>query len=635
MSGSNLVSGLTRRALLAGAAASAVAPMLGPWPRRAFAAEPAASTGLPMHGLSVFGDLKYPADFKNFDYLNAEAPKGGSFVFAAPNWYYNQNAYTFNTLNGFTFRGDAPPRIELCFDTLMAAATDEPGSAYGLIAESVTISEDRNTYAFRLRDGVKFNDGSALTADDVVFSLETLKEKGHPDISQSIREMVSVTAEGPRDVKIVFSGKQNRKVPLIVVSTLPIFSKAYYAGRDFEASTMDPPLGSGPYRVGKISAGRSIEYQRVADYWAKDLPVTVGAYNFDRVRVEFYQDDEVQFQAFAKGELLFREEVSSKTWATGYDFPAARDGRVQKPSFAAERRPDMYGWFFNLRRAKFADPRTRQAIGMALDFPWTNKNLFFGLYVRSTSFFEMSDFAASGLPAPDELALLEPFRDQLPAEVFGPAVMPPEADGSGRDRKLLRQAATLLADAGWQRQGNDLVNASGERLMLEFLIQSQAFERVLSPLIANLKAIGINSSMRMVDAAQYQSRKNAFDFDIMAHRIMFDATPIDGIEQIFGSAAADIPSGSNLAGLKNPVVDALVAKAATVRDRAELVTLMRGLDRVLRSLHIWFPAWLSTAHRVAIWDKFGWPATKPDYGFSPETTWWQDEAKAIAIGKAG
>ncbi|MCX5580677.1 extracellular solute-binding protein [Kaistia terrae] len=624
-------SGLTRRALLAGAAAGATAPWIGlSAPISASAAE---ATGA--HGLSIFGDLKYPSDFKHFDYLNADAPKGGSFIFSAPSWYYNQNAYTFNTLNGFTFRGDAPPRIELCFDTLMAAATDEPGSAYGLIAESVTVSEDRNIYAFRLRDGVTFNDGSALTADDVVFSFQTLKEKGHPDISQSIREMVSVTAEGPRDVKIVFSGKQNRKVPLIVASTLPIFSRAYYAGRDFEASTMDPPLGSGPYRVGKVSPGRSIEYQRVADYWGRDLPVAVGAYNFDRIRVEFYQDDEVQFQAFAKGEITFREEVSSKTWATGYDFPAVRDGRVQKPSFPAERRPDMYGWFFNLRRAKFADPRTRQAIGMALDFPWTNKNLFFGLYVRSTSFFEKSDFAATGLPSPAELALLEPFRNQLPAEAFGLAVMPPEADGSGRDRKLLRQASTLLTEAGWQRKGNDLVNASGETLALEFLIQSQAFERVLSPLIANLKAIGVKASMRMVDAAQYQSRKNDFDFDIMAHRIMFDATPIDGIEQIFGSASADVPSGSNLAGLKHPVVDALVARAANVRDRAELETLMRGLDRVLRSLHIWFPAWLSTAHRVAVWDMFGWPDTKPDFGFSPESTWWQDNARAAAIGKAG
>ncbi|BCP56184.1 ABC transporter substrate-binding protein [Kaistia sp. 32K] len=616
-----------------GAAAGAMLPLLGPG-LAAFAAEETGAA-TPRHGLSVFGELKYGPDFKHFAYLNPEAPKGGSFVFSAPSWYYNQNAYTFNTLNGFTFRGDAPPRIELCFDTLMVAAADEPDSVYGLVAESIAVSEDGNRHVYRLRPEARFNDGTPLTADDVVFSLETLKAKGHPNIAQSIREMVSVTADDPHTVTVVFSGKQNRKVPILVASSLPIFSRADWAGRDFEASTMTPPLGSGPYRVGKISPGRSIEYERVADYWAKDLPVVVGSANFDRIRLEFYQDDEVQFQAFAKGELTFREEPSSKTWATGYDFPAARDGRVKKPSFPAERRPDMYGWFFNLRRAKFADPRTRQAIGMAFDFPWTNKNLFFGLYVRATSFFQFSDFAASGLPSPDELALLEPFRAQLPAEAFGEAVMPPVADGSRRDRNLLRQATTLLAEAGWQRQGNGLVNASGERLRLEFLIQSQAFERVLSPLIENLKAIGVDASLRMVDAAQYQSRQNAFDYDIMASRIMFDATPIDGIEQIFGSISADVPSGSNLSGLKHPVVDALVSRAASVQSRAELTTLMRGLDRVLRSLHIWFPAWLSEAHRVAIWDKFAWPETKPDYGFSPEMTWWQDPERAAAIGKAG
>lgn len=624
---------LTRRALMKGAAAGAMLPLVGTGPS-AMAAEETGGDA-PRHGLSVFGDLKYGPDFKHFAYLNPDAPKGGSFVFSAPNWYYNQNAYTFNTLNGFTFRGDAPPRIELTLSTLMTGAADEPDSVYGLVAETVTVSEDGNRYRFQLRPSARFHDGSPLTAEDVVFSFETLKEKGHPDISQPLRDMTSVVADGPHVVTVTYSGKQNRKVPLLVAASLPIFSKAYYAGRDFEAATLEAPLGSGPYKVGRINAGRSIEYERVEDYWAKDLPVAVGTANFDRIRVEFYQDDDVQFQAFAKGELTFREEVSSKMWATAYDFPAARDGRVIKPSFAAERRPDMYGWFFNLRRAKFADPRTRQAIGMALDYPWTNKNLFFGLYVRATSFFQFSDFAASGLPAADELALLEPYRDQLPAEAFGEAVMPPEADGSGRDRKLLRQATTLLAEAGWQRQGNDLVNAGGERLTIEFLIQSQAFERVLSPLIANLKAIGINASMRLVDAAQYQSRKNDFDYDIMASRIMFDATPLDGIEQIFGSAAADIPSGSNLAGLKNPVVDALIARAANVQSRAELVTVMRSLDRVLRSLHIWFPAWLSEAHRVAVWDKFGWPETKPDYGFAPEMTWWQDAARAAAIGKAG
>ncbi|MCX5496328.1 extracellular solute-binding protein [Kaistia dalseonensis] len=618
----------TRRRFLAGSAGLALAALARPLPA-------SAQANAPRHGLSVFGDLKYPADFKHFDYVNPAAPKGGSLVLSAPNWYFNQNPNTFNTLNGYVFKGDAPPRIELCFDTLMTGALDEPSSIYGLIAEQVAISDDGNSYVFTLREAARFNDGTPLTADDVVFSLTVLKEKGHPDISQTIREMVSVTATGPHEVTVVFSGKQNTKVPLYVAGSLPIFSKAFYATRDFEASTMEPPLGSGPYRIGKVNPGRSIDYERVADYWAKDLPVAIGTGNFQRVRVEFYQDEDVEFQAFAKGEITWREEFSSKNWATRYDFPAVLDGRVIKPAFPAEHRADMYGWFFNLRRAKFADPRTRQAIGMAFDFPWANKNLFFGLYQRASSFFEMSDFAASGLPDAAELALLEPFRDKLPPEIFDqPPFTPPEADGSGRDRKLLRQASDLLQQAGWKPQGSGLVNAAGEKLEVEFLIQTQAFERVLAPLIANLKAIGVGASLRLVDAAQYQSRKNAFDYDVIAYRVMLDATPIDGIEQLFGSVAADIPSGSNLAGLKNPVVDALVAQAGAVKSRAELITLMRALDRVLRASQIWFPAWYSDAHRVAVWDMFGWPDTKPDYGFSPEVLWWVDIEKAVKIGKA-
>lgn len=583
----------------------------------------------------MFGELKYPADFRHFDYLNPDAPKGGPFVLSAANWYYNQNPNTFNTLNGYTFKGDAPPRIELCFDTLMVSALDEPDSIYGHVAEAVEVSDDGNRYTFTLRKAARFHDGTPLTADDVVFSFLTLKEHGHPDISQTIREMTGVTAEGADRVIVTFSGKQTRKVPLIVASTLPIFSKAFYAGKDFEAATLDPPLGSGPYRIGRVSPGRSIEYERVEDYWAKDLPTVAGAFNFGRIRVEFYQDEDVEFEAFAKGEITWREEFSSKNWATRYTFPAALDGRVKKPAFAAEHRPDMYGWFFNLRRAKFADPRTRQAIGMVFDFPWTNKNLFFGLYKRSSSFFELSEFAASGAPGEGERALLEPFRASLPADIFdAPPFTFPEADGSGRDRKRLREASDLLKAAGWKSEGGVTRSADGETLSIEFLIQTQAFERVLSPLIANLNAIGVRASLRIVDSAQYQRRKNDFDFDILASRIMFDATPIDGIEQIFGSAAASIPSGSNLAGLRSPVVDALVARAGTVTSRAELVSVMRALDRVLRAEQIWFPAWLSDAHRVAAWDMFGWPDKKPDYGFSPETTWWFDAERATAIGKS-
>jgi len=621
-----------RSVLLSGIASAFLAPA---W--RALATPLAGVAGKNgLHGLSVFGELKYPADFGHFDYVNPDAPKGGSFVFTAPNWYYNQSPNTFNTLNGYTFRGDGPPRIELVFDTLMVPALDEPDSLYGLVAKSVSVSEDGNRFTFDLREEARFHDGTPLTSADVVFSFETLKQQGHPDISQSIRQMSSVTADGDHRVIVTFTGEQSVKEPLIVAGTLPIFSKAFYAGLSFEAATMTPPLGSGPYRVGAISPGRSIAYERVADYWAKDLPVTRGRYNFDHLRVEFYQDPDVEFEAFAKGALTWREEPASKNWATRYTFPAVRDGKVKKPDFPSERRADMYGWFFNLRRAKFADLRTRRAIGMVFDFTWTNKNLFYGLYQRSTSFFEGSDFAATGLPSPAEVALLQPFAESLPPGILdGLPVMPPLADGSGRDRKLMQVAVGLLRDAGWQPKGNRLVNAAGEPLAIEFLIQSPAFERVLTPYLANLKAIGVDASMRLVDAAQYQRRRGDFQFDIIASRTMFDATPIDGIEQIFGSAVADVSSGSNLAGLKDPIVDSLIATAGRSESREALITSMRALDRVLRAREIWIPAWLPGAHRVACWDIFAWPEAKPAYGFSPETTWWYDRERAAAIGRPG
>ncbi len=584
----------------------------------------------------MFGELGYPPDFTAFRYVNPAAPKGGSFVFSAPYWFYNQGPNTFNTLNGYTFKGDAPPRVELLFDTLMKPALDEPDAVYGLVASSVSISADGNSYSFELRPEARFNDGTPLTSADIVFSFETLKVHGHPDITQSIRAMSAVKAEGDHRVTVTFNGEQNAKTPIIVASTLPIFSKAFYAGRDFEAATMTPPLGSGPYRLGTVSPGRFLVYERITDYWAKDLPVSRGLNNFDQVRVEFYQDEDVEFEAFAKGEITWRDEFSSKNWATRYDFPAVRDGRVIRPNFPAERRADMYGWFFNLRRAKFADPRTRQAIGMVFDFPWANKNLFFGLYSRSTSFFETSDFAASGLPDKAERTLLARYADALPAGVLdAPPFTAVPSDGSGRDRKLMRSALDLLAAAGWKQQGGQLVDARGEALTVEFLIETQAFERVLAPFVANLKSIGVTASMRLVDAAQYQRRRGDFAFDVIASRISFDATPIDGIDQIFGSAAADLPSGSNLAGLKNASVDGLIAAAGEATSRAELVTAMRALDRVLRALQIWIPAWHSDAHRVACWDMFAWPATKPDYGFSPETTWWFDAERASAIGKTG
>ena len=465
--------GLTRRRALQLAGAGALFASMTPW------AWAAGKTGL--HGLSVFGDLKYPAGFTGFDYVNPHAPKGGRMNFQPPNWYFNQNVQTFNTLNTFVLRGDAPPRMELVFDTLMTRAADEPDALYGLIAKAVDVSEDGNVFTFHLRPEARFHDGSPLTAEDVAFSFMLIKKDGHPNLSQVIREMVKAEAADTATVVVTLSGKQSRDT-ILTVAGLPVFSKAFYTANDFLAGTLDPTARlRGRTRSGGSSAGRFIEYERVADYWGADLPVNVGHNNFDVIRVDFFTERQTAFEAFKKGEITFREEFTSITWAQDYNFPAIVAGKVLKSIFPGEKRPSYQGWFINTRRGKFRDPRTRQAIGLAFDFEWSNRNLFFDSYTRLASYFEKSDFAASGMPTPEELALLEPFRAELPPEVFGEAYVPPETDGSGRDRKLLRQASDLLAAAGWTQTGNKVTDEEGAPLEVEFLIDAAVFERVLAP----------------------------------------------------------------------------------------------------------------------------------------------------------
>jgi microcin C transport system substrate-binding protein len=587
-----------------------------------------------LHGLSVFGDLKYGPDFRHFDYVDPAAPKGGRMNFQPPNWTYNQSALTFNTLNSFVLRGDSPPRMELTFDALMARADDEPDSVYGLVAESVAVSEDGNGYTFTLREGPRFHDGSPLTADDVAFSLNLLKTEGHPNISQVIAPMTEAIAGDARTVTVTLDGKQNRYTILTIV-TLPILSKTYYATRKFDAATLEAPLGSGPYRVNAMSAGRYVEFRRVADYWGADLPINVGTNNFDAVRLDFFTERQTAFEAFKKGDVTFREEFTSKTWATEYNFPAITDGRVKKLLLPEEVRPDFQGWFFNTRRAKFADARTRQAIGLAFDFEWTNRNLFYGSYTRTVSFFGSSEFGAKGPASPEEAALLASFTAELPAGVLGDPFVPPIANGSGNDRKQMRAAAALLADAGWKPDGNGLVNAAGERLTVEFLIDQAVFEKVLGAYAESLRRIGVDLSIRQVDPAQYQSRTDAFDFDVMMVRQSMTPTPLDGLPQFFGSKAAETPGSYNYAGIKHPAIDALLDRLPAVASREELTALTRAMDRVLRAGHYWVPNWYQTEHRIAHWDLFGRPAVKPDYAFRPETSWWFDEPRATAIGMAG
>jgi microcin C transport system substrate-binding protein len=419
---------LSRRAALAlgaGAAASGVLPAI------TLSTARADDEQIERHGMSAFGDLKYPPDFKHFDYINPDAPKGGTFSQLGPVTQYNQNFLTFNSLNSYILKGDAAQGMELTFATLMASASDEPDGMYGLAARAVGIAPDGLTYRFLLRPQAKFHDGSRLTAQDVAFSLGVLKDKGHPIIRQLLRDMTGVEASDEATVVVRFAPKRGRDVPLFVAQ-LPIFSRAYYASKAFDESTLDVPLGSGAYKVGSFEAGRYIEYKRVNDWWGADLPVARGQNNFDIVRFEFYRDRDVAFEGFTAKSYLFREEFTSRTWATRYDFPAIRDGRVKREELPDDTPSGAQGWFINTRREKFKDPRLREALIYAFDFEWTNKNIMYGAYRRTVSVFQNSDMMAVGMPSPEELALLEPFRGQVSDEVFGEPFMPPVSGGSGR-----------------------------------------------------------------------------------------------------------------------------------------------------------------------------------------------------------
>lgn len=626
--GHRLTGGLPRRDFLALGSAAIASALL---PLRAFADNP---TGMKLHGLSAFGDLKYPADFSHFDYVNVDAPKGGTFNFGPSQWLFNQNPQTFNTLNSFVSKGDSPPRMEMCFDSLMTSALDEPDSIYGQLAETVTISADRNSFDFALRPEARWHDGTPLTAEDAAFTYNLFKEQGHPDLSLPLKEMTAATAIDAGTLRLAFSGKQSERT-ILDVATFPILSKAYFTTVPFDSSRMAPPLGSGPYKVGLVHPGQTVEFERVADYWGRDLPVNRGQFHFDRLRIEFYGDRQSAFEAFKKGDVQFREEATSRIWATGYDFPALKAGKVVKREFPSEKRPLLYGTAMNQRRERFRDVRVRRAIALCFDFEWTNKSLFYGLYDRSQSNFEKSDFKAAGTPSADELALLEPLRDKLPPEVFGEVYSLPASDGSGRDRKLLRQAQDLMADAGWKRSGQFFQNGAGETFRLEFLADDEGLVRVYTPWVANLKAVGFDASIRLVESAQHQERQATFDFDMIAMAVLFSPTPTrEGMDGIFHSRSANLQGSRNLPGTADPAVDALVEAIDRVRSRAELTTVLRCLDRVLRARLDWIPSWYSANHRVAFWDMYGFKEPKPDYGFAMEALWWFDQDKAAKIGKA-
>jgi len=617
----------TRRQFLSASAATAFANLV---PSISLANNP---TGKKLHGLSAFGDLKYPADYTHFKDASLDAPKGGTFAFTPSNWAFNQNIQTFNTLNTFVLKGDAPPRMELCYDSLMTASPDEPDSLYCALAESVEISENRNTYKFVLRPEAKFQDGTVVKASDMAFSYNILKKEGHPSIGQILRDLEEVVAVDERTVELRFNGKQSDRAILSSVG-VPLLSEKYHETNSIDASTLEMPLTSGQWRVGKRAAGKFIEYERDENYWAKDMPFAVGFNHFDKLRIEFARDRDATFQAFKKGDIFWREEFTSKIWATGYDFPAVEDGRVKKKLFTNEPTPSMQGWAVNSRRKKFSDARTREAIGLCFDFEWTNKNLFFGAYNRSASIFETSEFKAQGTPDTKELALLEPFRGQLSEATFGEAIEPNVTNGSGNNRNALRKALGLLKAVGWQRKDGVLVNGDGEALEIEFLIRSPVFERVLGNYVENLKRIGVKPTIRLVDPSQFQSRLDAFDFDIVGMAAGFGASPTaESLRFFLHSESADVNGSRNFPGIKSPAIDDLLEKMKSVSSREELIPILKSIDRVLRPLHLWIPNWHATNHRVAFWDMFGWKEPKPEYSFAVEALWWFDAGKANAIGK--
>jgi microcin C transport system substrate-binding protein len=636
------MTGPNRRELLAGAGAASALLMARPLraetaqtaetARTAGTAQTAEIAGPEVHGLSSFGDLALPPDFKHFAYVNPAAPKGGQLSLQIKVAIGNQNFDTFDTLNIYVFKGDGAAGMDATFDSLMLPAGDEPDSAYGLVARSVTVSADRLTYRFRLRPEARFHDGSRITGKDVAFSLMTLKEKGHPTFRAVLTELASADADGDDVAVIRFTPERSRDAHLTVVG-LPIYSEAYWRNRDFEASTLEAPLGSGPYKVSRFEPGRYIEFERVADYWAKDLPVRIGTANFDRLRYEYFRDRQVAFEAFKSGAFNYQEEYTSRNWATGYDFPAVHDGRVKKETLPNGAPVPSQGWYFNTRRDAFKDPRIREAIGLAFDFSWTNRNIMFGLYKRTESFFENSPLKATGKPGPEELALLEPFRGKVPDEVFGEPYVPPVSDGSGSDRALLRRADTLLKEAGCRRQGGTLMRPDGRPFEIEFLDFQAALQPHTQPFQENLKRLGIQAFSRIVDAAQYRRRMNDYDFDMASMALGGSMTPGDDLRVVFGSKQGQNPGSRNIAGIADPVVDALIDRISKAKTREELTFACRALDRVLRAGRYWIPMWYRSDSWVAYWDVFARPDTAPKYGTGAPGTWWWDEEKAKRIGR--
>jgi microcin C transport system substrate-binding protein len=585
---------------------------------------PAAASG-PAHGLSTFGELNYKADFQHFDWVNPQAPRGGRLALIG-----TLARTTFDSFNGYILKGDAAQGIELLFDALMVSSGDEPDAVYGLVAHAAELAPDRSAVVFHMRPEARFADGSAVTADDVVFSLDMLKTRGHPAIASQLADVVKAEAIDAHTVRFSFSAVMSRDLPR-VVATLPIFSKAYYATRAFDQTTLEPPLGSGPYKIADFKVGTHVTYKRRDDYWARDLPVNRGRYNFDEVRYDYFRDRAAGLLALLAGEIDLREEFTARDWMTAYDVPAVKSGRLIKLVLPDNTPSGTQGYFLNTRRSKLADPRVGRALDYAFDFEFANKTLFYGLYARTTSFFENSSMKAVVKPSEPEIALLEPFRSALPPEALGEAYVPPVSDGTGKDRRRLQEADRLLKEAGWQIKDAKRVNAKGEVLDLEFLFVDPTSERILTGYAESLKRLGLAISLRRVDPAQYERRVKSFDFDVVGARYALRLTPGLELRSLWSSQAAKTGGSLNLSGVSHPAIDALIGKVTAAQSRHELETATRALDRVLRASHFWVPQWYRPYYYVVHWDKFGRPATQPRFARGIIDSWWYDAEKAAKL----
>jgi microcin C transport system substrate-binding protein len=576
----------------------------------------------PQHAIAMYGDVKYPADFTHFDYVNPDAPKGGSLALSGSG--------TFDSLNPFILKGTPAAGLTLLFETLMTSSFDEPFTYYGLIAEAVETPEDRSWVKFTLNPNARWHDGQPITPEDVIFSFEALTTKGHPMYRSYYANVVKAEKTGEREVTFTFEGGVNRELPLIM-GQLPVLPKHYYENLDFEKTSLKQPIGSGPYKIKSFEPGRSIVYERVPDYWGTDLPVNRGRYNYDQIRYEYYRDRDVAFEAFKAGNFDLWSENSAKRWATGYEGNAFKRDLIVKEELPIPPPARMQGYVFNLRQDKFKDPRVREALGYAFDFEWINKNLMYDSYERIDSYFHgEQDLASSGLPTGKELALLEPYRDQLPEEVFTKEYHPPRTDGSGNNRENLRHAFQLLQEAGWVVEDGRLVNQeTGEPMEFEILLADPASERYAAPWVDNLKRLGVAASIRIVDTAQYQNRIDNFDFDVTTELWAQSDSPGNEQRDMWGSAVADVPGSSNVAGIKDPVVDALIDKLIAAESREDLEAAVRALDRVLLWGQYVVPHFVNDSYWVAYQNKFSRPEILPEE--APDFfAWWIDPSKPAA-----